>query len=118
MSYHSGFLLAVPTANRQEYADHAAKSWPMFQKRGALRLVEAWGVDVPHGKVTDFYMATKAKEDETVVFAWIEWPDRQMADAAFASMMGDPDMQNMGEMPFDGIRMMWGGFEPLLDLRA
>ena len=58
MTYYSGFLLAVPTANKQAYADHAVKSWPVFQKRGALRMIEAWGEDVPHGKVTDFYMAT------------------------------------------------------------
>ena len=118
MTYFSGFLLAVPTANKQAYADHAVKSWPVFKKRGALRMIEAWGEDVPHGKVTDFYMATKAKDDETVVFSWIEWPDRATADAAFASMMEDPDMQNMGEMPFDGMRMMWGGFAPIVDVKA
>ena len=118
MTYFSGFLLAVPTANKQAYADHAVKSWPVFQKRGALRMFEAWGEDVPHGKVTDFYMATKAKDDETVVFSWIEWPDRATADAAFAAMMEDPDMQAMGEMPFDGMRMMWGGFAPIVDVKA
>ena len=118
MSYITGCLVPVPTANKQKYADHATKSWPIFQKRGALRMVETWGVDVPHGKVTDFYMAAKAKEDETIVYSWIEWPDRATADAAFATMMDDPEMQNMGEMPFDGIRMMWGGFEPLVDLKA
>lgn len=118
MTYYSGFLLAVPTANRQKYVDHAKKAWPMFQRGGALRMVETWGVDVPHGKVTDFYMATQAKEDETVLFSWIEWPDRATADKAFAEMMADPDMQAMGEMPFDGMRMMWGGFEPVVDERA
>lgn len=115
MTYYSGFLLAVPTANKQAYVDHAKKAAPMFKRFGALRMVEAWGVDVPHGKVTDFYQATKAKDDETIVFSWIEWPDRATADAAFEKMMSDPDMQNMGEMPFDGMRMMWGGFEPVMD---
>ncbi len=116
VTYYSGFLLAVPTAKKQEYIDQATKAWPLFQKRGALRMVENWGVDVPHGKVTDFYMATKAKDDETVVFSWIEWPDRETADAAYASMESEPDMQSMGEMPFDGMRMMWGGFEPVVDV--
>ncbi|SMO95174.1 DUF1428 domain-containing protein [Paracoccus laeviglucosivorans] len=115
MTYYSGFLLAVPTANKQTYIDHAKKAAPMFKRWGALRMIENWGVDVPRGKVTDFYMATQAKDDETVVFSWIEWPDRATADAAYEKMMSDPDMQSMGEMPFDGMRMMWGGFEPVVD---
>ena len=118
MSYCSGFLLAVPTANRQKYIEMAQSAWTMFKNHGALRLFEGWGVDVPHGKVTDFYMSTKAKEDETVVFSWIEWPDRATADAAFEKMMSDPEMQKNQEMPFDGIRMMWGGFEPIVDEKA
>ncbi|HWL55695.1 MAG TPA: DUF1428 domain-containing protein [Paracoccus sp. (in: a-proteobacteria)] len=116
MSYTSGFLLAVPTANKQKYVDQALSAWPYFKKFGATRMVENWGVDVPHGKVTDFYMSTKATDGETVVFSWVEWPDRATADAAFEKMMSDPDMQKMGEMPFDGMRMMWGGFEPVVDV--
>lgn len=115
MTYYSGFLLAVPTANKQAYIDHAKMAAPMFKRLGAIRLIENWGVDVPRGKVTDFYMATQAKDDETVVFSWIEWPDRATADAAYAKMMDDPEMQKMPEMPFDGMRMMWGGFEPVVD---
>ncbi|MDT1063221.1 DUF1428 domain-containing protein [Paracoccus sp. CPCC 101403] len=115
MTYYSGFLLAVPTANKQKYVDHAAMAWPYFKKAGAVRMVENWGVDVPHGKVTDFHMATKAKEDETVLFSWIEWPDKATADTAYEKMMSDPEMEKMGEMPFDGMRMMWGGFEPVFD---
>lgn len=118
MTYYSGFVLAVPTANKQKYIDHALKAWPMFKRSGALSMVENWGVDVPHGKVTDFYMAAQAKDDETVLFSWIEWPDRATADAAFAGMMSDPDMQDMGDMPFDGMRMMWGGFEPVVKVTA
>lgn len=118
MTYYSGFVLAVPTVNKQKYIDHARSAWPMFQRRGAIRMVENWGVDVPHGKVTDFYRSAQAKDDETVVFSWIEWPDRATADAAFAAMMADPDMQAMAEMPFDGMRMMWGGFEPVVDVSA
>lgn len=116
MTYYSGFVLAVPTANKQRYIDHAKAAWPVFQSRGALRMIEGWGEDVPHGKETDFYRATNAKEDETPVFSWIEWPDRETADAAYASMMADPEMQKMGDMPFDGMRMFWGGFAPVVDV--
>ncbi|RDW13724.1 DUF1428 domain-containing protein [Paracoccus thiocyanatus] len=118
MAYYSGFLLAVPTANKQKYIDMANAAWPMFQRYGALRMVEGWGVDVPRGKVSDFYMATQAKDDETVVFSWVEWPDKATADASYEKMMADPEMQKPPEMPFDGMRMMWGGFEPIVDVKA
>ena len=88
-----------------------------FSRAPVVRAVEDVSFDVPRGKVTDFYMATQAKEDESVVFSWIEWPDKSTADAAYEKMMSDPDMQKMGEMPFDGMRMMWGGFEPVVDER-
>lgn len=115
MTYYSGFVAAVPTANKQAYTDHAKSSWPMFRSRGALRMVECWGVDVPHGKQTDFYRATQAKDDETPIFSWIEWPDRETCDKAWADMMADPAMQQMPEMPFDGKRMFWGGFDPIVE---
>lgn len=115
MTYYSGFVLAVPNSNKQAYIDHAKAAWPYFRSRGALRMVECWGEDVPHGKETDFHRATKAGDDETPVFSWIEWPDRATADAAYADMMNDPSMQQMPEMPFDGTRMFWGGFAPVVD---
>lgn len=115
MTYYSGFVAAIPTANKQAYIEHAKKAWPMFKSRGALRMVENWGEDVPHGKETDFFRATKAKDDETPVFSWIEWPDRATCDAAWQSMMEDPQMQEMGDMPFDGMRMFWGGFSTVVD---
>lgn len=115
MTYYSGFVAAVPTANKQAYIDHAKGAWPMFRDRGALRMVECWGVDVPHGKQTDFYRATQAKDDETPIFSWIEWPDRDTCDKAWADMMADPAMQQMPEMPFDGTRMFWGGFDPIVE---
>lgn len=115
MTYYSGFVCAVPTANRQAYVDHAAGAWPLFARYGALRMIEAWGEDVPRGKRTDFWRAVEAQEDETVVFSWIEWPDRATADRAFEQMSSDPEMANMGEMPFDGARMIWGGFAPVYD---
>ncbi|WP_410218142.1 DUF1428 domain-containing protein [Paracoccus sp. (in: a-proteobacteria)] len=118
MTYVQGVVLAVPTANRQAFIDHAHASWPMFQRLGARRLVEAWAEDVPRGKQTDYFRATQAQEDETPVFSRIEWPDRATADAANARMAAgtEPEMQDMGQMPFDGRRMIWGGFEPIVEI--
>lgn len=102
--------------NKQAYIAHAAKAWPHFRKRDAVRMVETWGEDVPHGTQTDFYRATMANDDEVVVFSWIEWPDRATADKAWADMMADASMAaDLGEMPFDGSRMFWGGFAPIFD---
>ena len=116
MTYYSGFVLAVPADKRDDYADHAVKAWPMFKRHGALRMVECWGEDVPHGKQTDFYRATDARDGEVPLFSWIEWPDRATADAAWAAMMTE-DHPDMVDMPFDGARMFWGGFAPIVDLR-
>ena len=117
MTYIQGFLLAVPEANKEKYRDLAAGVAPVFRKHGALRMVEAWGVDVPDGKVTDFRRATKAQPDETVVFAFVEWPDRATCDAASARMQEEMSEMPQTEMPFDGMRMMWGGFETIFEFR-
>jgi uncharacterized protein YbaA (DUF1428 family) len=114
MAYIEGFVAAVPTANKQVYLKHIEEADAYFKKLGATRYVECWGDDVPKGAVTDFYKATQAKDDETPVFAWVEYPDKAARDAANARMTDDPDMANM-EMPFDGKRMFWGGFEVVLD---
>lgn len=118
MSYFTGFLLAVPTANRAAYKEMAEKTWIIFQEFGCLGNYENWGVDVPDGKVTSFPMAVQKKDDETVVFSWMEWPDKATADKGFEQMMQDPRMKDMPKMPFDGMRMMWGGFEPLVHMTA
>ncbi|MGI9302126.1 MAG: DUF1428 domain-containing protein [Gammaproteobacteria bacterium] len=115
MSYIQGFLLAVPTKNKDAYRDMAAKSAPIFEAYGATRIVECWGDAVPDGKVTDFKRAVKAKDDEAVVFAWIEWPDKATYEAAAKQMESDERWKEMPEMPFDGKRMMWAGFEPLFE---
>lgn len=108
--------MAVPTANREAYRKHAADAAPLFREFGATRMAETWGDDVPDGKITDFRMAVKAKEDETVVFSWFEYPDRATRDAANEKMMSDPRMKQMGAtMPFDGKRMIFGGFAPMVD---
>ena len=116
MTYVSGFLLAVPTANKAAYKKMAEDVWEIFKDYGCLSMRENWGVDVPDGKVTSFPMAVKKEDDETVVFSWMEWPDKETCDRGWEAMMQDPRMSDMdpSKMPFDGMRMMWGGFEELL----
>ena len=115
MTFIQGFVAAVPTANRDAYRDHAAQALPLFKEFGARRMVEAWGDDVPDGTVTDFRGAVQAKDGETVVFSWIEYADQAAYDAALQAMMDDPRMEDMAEMPFDGSRMIFAGFDPLVD---
>lgn len=118
MSYVDGFVLAVPTANKQSFIDHARKLDPIFIELGATRVVECWGDDVPRGTTTDFVGAVKAQPDETVVFSWVEWPDKATRDVGMKKMMDDPRMDPAETpMPFDGKRMIFGGFTSLLDIR-
>src|SRR5690554_6807082 len=114
MAYIEGFVAAVPTANKQAYLEQVRQGEVFFKKFGATRYVECWGDDVPKGVLTDFYKATQAREDETPIFSWIEYPDKATRDAANVKMLSDPDMGKM-ELPFDGQRMFWGGFEVILD---
>ena len=119
MTYVQGFVVAVPADNKDAYRQHAAEAAPLFKDFGATRLVEAWGDDVPDGKVTDFKGAVQAKEGEVVVFSWLEFPSKETADAANEKMMSDPRMAEMGaNMPFDGQRMIFGGFAPIVDEAA
>ena len=114
MTYVEGFVAAVPSGNKEAYRKHAADAAPLFKDFGATRLVEAWGDDVPDGKVTDFKRSVKADGDEVVVFSWVEWPDKATRDAGQKKVMEDPRMQDP-DMPFDGQRMIWGGFDVMLD---
>jgi len=119
MTYIDGFVAAVPKANKQAYRRHAADAFPLFEEFGATRIVEAWGDDLPDGKVTDFRRAVQAKDDEEVVFSWVEYPDKATRDAASEKIRTDPRMKEVGAtMPFDGQRMIYGGFAPILDERA
>ena len=116
MGYVEGFVAAVPAANKESFRRHAAEAAPLFKEFGATRVVECWGDDVPDGKLTDFRRAVQAKADEVVVFSWIEYPSKEVRDAAHERMRSDPRMKAMGEtMPFDGKRMIFGGFAPVLD---
>ena len=112
MSYVDGFVAAVPTANKQAFLDHANAVDALFLEFGAIRVVECWGDDVPEGKTTDFQRAVQATADETIVFSWIEWPDKPTRDAAMEKIRTDPRMMAT-PMPFDGKRMIFGGFNPV-----
>ena len=118
MAYIDGFVIAVPTANRRKFIDFAKEFDPIFLEYGATRVLECWGDDVPHGKQTDFYRAVAAKDDEAVLFSWIEWPDKATRDAGMKQVMDDPRMGPDNPMPFDGARMIYGGFAPVVDLGA
>jgi uncharacterized protein YbaA (DUF1428 family) len=116
MTYFEGFLVPVPEANKEAYRKSAADFAPIFQEFGVKRHIEAWDSDVPEGKVTDFRKAVEAKDDEKVVFAWFEYPDKATRDAASEKMRNDPRMKDMGEsMPFDGKRMVYGGFDAIVE---
>ncbi|MCB1675757.1 MAG: DUF1428 domain-containing protein [Halioglobus sp.] len=127
MSYIDGFVIAVPTANKDKFIEHAKLGDSVFIDLGATRVIECWGDDVRAGKVTDFRRAVQARDDETVVFSWIEWPDKATRDAAYAKMTdwmnhpgkGNPRMDpEKNPMPFDGQRLIYGGFAPLVELHA
>jgi uncharacterized protein YbaA (DUF1428 family) len=116
MTYVDGFIVAVPTAKKEAYRQHAAEAEPIFKEFGAARMVEGWGEDVPDGKVTDYRRAVQATPEETIVFSWFEYPDRETRNAANQKMMSDPRMEKAGrDMPFDGKRMVYGGFEVIHD---
>ena len=116
MTYFEGFVLAVPTANKEAFLDHAAKFADVLGDIGVKRQLEAWADDVPHGEVTDFYRAVDATADETVVVSWFEYPSREARDAANEKFRSDPRMEALSQgIPFDSKRMIIGGFEGLVE---
>lgn len=122
MAYIDGCVIAIPQSNKQKFIDHASTADAVFLELGATRILECWGDDVPEGKVTDFYRAVGAKDGEAVAFSWVEWPDKATRDAAMAKMMDGSLMQDprmnpeTNPMPFDGMRMIFGGFVPVVTL--
>ncbi|MCP5201401.1 MAG: DUF1428 domain-containing protein [Gammaproteobacteria bacterium] len=121
MAYIDGFVIAVPTANKQQFIEHAELGDSVFLDLGARRILECWGDDVPAGKLTDFHKAVQARDDETVVFSWIEWPDKATRDAAMQKLRSsDFDDERMdpakNPMPFDGRRLLLGGFTPIVTM--
>ncbi|MDR5906750.1 DUF1428 domain-containing protein [Franzmannia qiaohouensis] len=116
MTYVDGFVAAVPTANRAKYIQHASDAAVVFKEHGALQMVECWGDEVPDGKLTSFPLAVKCQADETVIFSWILWPSREVRDRGMAKVMEDPRLQpDVNPMPFDGKRLIYGGFEVVVD---
>jgi uncharacterized protein YbaA (DUF1428 family) len=115
MNYVDGFVAAVPTANRDKYVRHAQAAAVVFKEHGALAVVECWGEDVPEGKLTSFPMAVQRKADETVIFSWIIWPSRAARDEGMKKSMADPRLEPANNpMPFDGKRLIYGGFEVIV----
>lgn len=114
MSHVTGFLTPVKVEDRARYIASAQASAPLFKEYGALEQVECWGDDIPGGETTSFPLAVKLQPGEAVVFSWLRWPDKATADAAWLKMMDDPRFTDM-DMPFDGKRMMWGGFEVVFE---
>jgi uncharacterized protein YbaA (DUF1428 family) len=116
MAYIEGFVVPVPADKKEAYRRHAAEAWPMFKEFGVSRMVETWGDSVPDGKVTDFKGSVQAKPGEVVVFSWFEYPSKAVRDAANEKMRSDPRMKDMGaNMVFDGMRMIFAGFDAIVD---
>ncbi len=116
MKYIDGYVVPVPAANREAYRTLAVQMAELFKANGALQVVEGWGDDVPEGKVTSFPMAVQRKPDEVVVFSWVVWPSKQARDDGMKQVMAHPSMQQAPSgAPFDGKRMIFGGFEVMLE---
>jgi uncharacterized protein YbaA (DUF1428 family) len=117
MNYIDGFVTPVPLVKKEAYLKHASRTADMFKEYGALKIVESWGDDVPEGKLTSFTMAVKRADDEAVVLTWIEWPSKAFRDAAWEKIMADPrlDPANSPTPPFDGKRLIYGGFQIILE---
>jgi len=121
MPFIDGFVIAVPKANKDKFTKHANEADAVFMELGATRILECWEEDVPDGQVTDFRRAVQATADEAVVFSWVEWPDKETRNAAMGKMQEmmttDPRMDPVkNPMPFDGKRMIFGGFSPVVTL--
>jgi uncharacterized protein YbaA (DUF1428 family) len=118
MEYVDGFVVPVPAGKKDAYIAMARKAAPVFIEHGATRVVECWGDDVQVGKVTDFRRSVNAEEGETVVFSWVVWPSKAARDAGSQKVMADERMKPDGDMPFDGKRMIYGGFATVVDIIA
>jgi len=117
MSYVDGFIVAVPKNKVEDYKELAQKAGEVWKDHGALAYVECLGDDVPYGKLTSFPRAVQATEDEVVAFSWIVYESREKRDEINAKVMADPRLKGgMETMPFDGKRMIFGGFESFVQL--
>lgn len=115
MNYVDGFVAAVPVTSKEAYLAHAAHMAAIMKEYGALSVVETWGDDVPEGKLTSFTMAVKREDNEAIIFSWVEWPSKEKRDQAWEKVMADPRMDPANSpMPFDGKRMIYGGFQMIM----
>lgn len=114
MAYIDGFVAAVPTAKKDAFIEHSREASALMKEFGALKITDCWGDDVPDGEVTSFRRAVQAKDDETIVFSWVVWPDKETRNAGMGRMMEDERMAAL-EMPFDGKRLIFGGFVPVFE---
>ena len=113
-TYIDGFVIPVKKENKDAYLKMAQMAAEIWRDHGALEIIECWGDDVPEGKVTSFPMAVKAEPGEVVVFSWVTWPSKEARDAGNEKVMADPRMaMKPEEMPFDGKRLIFGGFSLL-----
>ena len=117
MSFIDGFVIPVREDGLDDYVAAAEATWALMREAGALAVTEAWEADVPEGVVTSFPMAVKREEGEKIVFSWVEWPDKETRDRWMAAAPSDPRMEAL-PMPFDGKRMIYGGFRPIFSARA
>lgn len=116
MTYVDGFVAAVPSINKEKYIEHAKVSAVVFKEHGALKIVETWEDDVPDGESTSFAMSVKREENESIVFSWVVWPSKDVRNEAWQAVMEDPRMHpDNNPMPFDGKRLIYGGFNTILD---
>jgi uncharacterized protein YbaA (DUF1428 family) len=116
MTYIEAAVSAVPNANRAVYEEFSRQTGAIFKDHGLLTLIECWGEDVPEGDLTSFPLAVKLQDGESVVLSWMVWPDKATRDEGWRTIMDDPRMEALGQMPFDGKRMIFGGFEPIVEL--
>jgi uncharacterized protein YbaA (DUF1428 family) len=114
-AFTDGMIVPVRADRREDYRALASKMAKVFRQHGATRVIETLADDVPHGEVTDFYRAIKAEDGETIAFSFIEWPDKAARDDAWEKIMADESLRPQGELPFNGQRMFWGGFEKIVD---
>ncbi|KAF0113452.1 MAG: hypothetical protein FD128_1191, partial [Hyphomonadaceae bacterium] len=116
MAYIDGTIIPIPAGNKAAYVEKASAMAKLFVEFGAIRVMENWANDISRGKINDFYTATLAEKGETIAFSWIEWPDKATRDAAWGKLMADPRManNNMNQI-MSGQRMIWGGFENIVE---
>ena len=112
--YVNSMVASVPNDKKDSYIKHAKAASAIMKEHGALRALDAWGENVPEGKNTSFPMAVQKKDDETVLVSWVEWESKEASEKGMEAFMNDPRTANL-EMPFDGQRLIWGGFDVIVD---